>query len=216
MRRDARRLATAIQYANRNILKSAAEDEARKGMGTTIVAVLMSPTSGVLTLGHVGDSRCYRLRDGHLELLTIEFWTQVIVTVKLPRSERKPAGRALLNEQEHLAAVSQILTGAGQTAPTADDFDLTFPDGTFSNRATILGAAAALETIALGVYLGAVDALAAGDLRTAAARIAASEAQHLGFASGALHGRPIGISFPTPLDEAAASNALAPYLQTAG
>ncbi len=72
MRRDARRLATAIQYANRNILKSAAESEDRKGMGTTVVAVLMSAASGVLTLAHVGDSRCYRLRDGHLELLTID------------------------------------------------------------------------------------------------------------------------------------------------
>ena len=48
MRRDARRLASAIQYANRNILKSAAESEARKGMGTTVVAVLMSALSGVM------------------------------------------------------------------------------------------------------------------------------------------------------------------------
>jgi protein phosphatase len=72
MHRDARRLAAAIQSANRRIMKAAAEDEARKGMGTTVVATLFSRASGVVQIAHVGDSRCYRLRDGYLELLTFD------------------------------------------------------------------------------------------------------------------------------------------------
>ncbi len=72
LHRDSRRLASAIQYANRKIVKAAAADDALAGMGTTIVAVLLSPSSGSMALAHVGDSRCYRLRDGHLELLTFD------------------------------------------------------------------------------------------------------------------------------------------------
>jgi PPM family protein phosphatase len=41
-----------------------------KGMGTTVVAACFSPRSGLMHIGHAGDSRCYRLRGGHLELLT--------------------------------------------------------------------------------------------------------------------------------------------------
>ena len=40
------------------------------GMGTTVVAACFSPRSGLMHVAHVGDSRCYRLRGGHLELLT--------------------------------------------------------------------------------------------------------------------------------------------------
>ncbi|HZL27208.1 MAG TPA: hypothetical protein VFC39_11840, partial [Acidobacteriaceae bacterium] len=40
------------------------------GMGTTVVALCFSPRSGLMHVAHVGDSRCYRLRAGHLELLT--------------------------------------------------------------------------------------------------------------------------------------------------
>ncbi|MEM9194172.1 MAG: SpoIIE family protein phosphatase, partial [Myxococcota bacterium] len=44
--------------------------ERHHGMGTTIVAAYFEKRRPVLHLAHVGDSRCYRLRDGHLELLT--------------------------------------------------------------------------------------------------------------------------------------------------
>ena len=39
-------------------------------MGTTVVAALYSPSLGTLHVAHVGDSRCYRMREGNLELLT--------------------------------------------------------------------------------------------------------------------------------------------------
>jgi protein phosphatase len=39
-------------------------------MGTTCVAASFTPRSGLIHVAHVGDSRCYRLRAGHLELLT--------------------------------------------------------------------------------------------------------------------------------------------------
>jgi protein phosphatase len=66
----ARRLSTAILKANRDVMEIARSEPKHKGMGTTVVAACFSPRSGLMHVGHVGDSRCYRLRGGHLELLT--------------------------------------------------------------------------------------------------------------------------------------------------
>ena len=57
-----------IGRANARIYAAGAASPERKGMGTTIVAALWHDTS--LTLGHVGDSRCYRLRGAGFTRLT--------------------------------------------------------------------------------------------------------------------------------------------------
>jgi protein phosphatase len=66
----ARRLSTAIQHANKEIIEIAKTSDRRQGMGTTIVAAHFAPRSSVMHLGYVGDSRCYRFRDSRLEPLT--------------------------------------------------------------------------------------------------------------------------------------------------
>jgi serine/threonine protein phosphatase PrpC len=66
----ARRLSAAILKANRDVLEAAKSHSAHKGMGATVVAACFSPRSGLMHVGHAGDSRCYRVRAGHLELLT--------------------------------------------------------------------------------------------------------------------------------------------------
>jgi protein phosphatase len=62
------RLVTGIKLANLRIHEAAQREPRLRGMGTTIVAVLVID-EGVL-IAHVGDSRCYRLRGGKLEQLT--------------------------------------------------------------------------------------------------------------------------------------------------
>ena len=57
-----------IKEANRRVFEAAAGDETRSGMGTTITAALVADER--VHIGHVGDSRAYRLRDGRLEQLT--------------------------------------------------------------------------------------------------------------------------------------------------
>jgi protein phosphatase len=66
----ARRLAAAIHKANHDILEISQSRREHHGMGTTVVAACFSPRSGLMHVAHVGDSRAYRLRGGHLELLT--------------------------------------------------------------------------------------------------------------------------------------------------
>ncbi|MEO8291257.1 MAG: Stp1/IreP family PP2C-type Ser/Thr phosphatase [Gaiellaceae bacterium] len=62
------RVAAIIQEANRRIYNRASTDAHATGMGTTITAALVDGDR--LAIGHVGDSRAYRLRAGVLEQLT--------------------------------------------------------------------------------------------------------------------------------------------------
>jgi len=66
----ARRLAASLQKANDDILEIAKTSNKLRGMGTTAVAVSCFERTGAIHVAHVGDSRCYRWRDGILELLT--------------------------------------------------------------------------------------------------------------------------------------------------
>jgi protein phosphatase len=66
----ARRLSQAILKANRDVVEIAHSSTPHHGMGTTVVAAFFSARSGLLHVANVGDSRCYRLRGGHLELMT--------------------------------------------------------------------------------------------------------------------------------------------------
>jgi serine/threonine protein phosphatase PrpC len=70
--RSARELVGAILSANRAVFDAARSQPALSEMGTTLVAARFAPNKQRLYLGHVGDSRCYRLRDGALSLLTTD------------------------------------------------------------------------------------------------------------------------------------------------
>jgi len=60
----------AITQANTNVFNSSRENPQYRGMGTTVVVLLFH--NDHFTVGHVGDSRLYRYRDGELEQLTID------------------------------------------------------------------------------------------------------------------------------------------------
>jgi protein phosphatase len=62
------RVQAIIKEANRRIYDRARTDSEVSGMGTTVTAALL--TDGRVVIGHVGDSRAYRIRDGRLEQLT--------------------------------------------------------------------------------------------------------------------------------------------------
>jgi protein phosphatase len=68
--RRASELARAIQMGNAAILSAAEKDPTYEGMGTTVCAARFSPNKQRLYLGHVGDSRCYRIRQGAITPMT--------------------------------------------------------------------------------------------------------------------------------------------------
>jgi protein phosphatase len=61
---------TAVRLANRQVFTRARQSRAEAGMGTTIVALMFTADSSQVVIGHVGDSRCYRVRDGKIVQLT--------------------------------------------------------------------------------------------------------------------------------------------------
>lgn len=68
--RRARELACAIQMANEAIFAFGQSDPQLHKMGTTMVVARFSPNKQRVYIGHVGDSRCYRLRGSVLRQLT--------------------------------------------------------------------------------------------------------------------------------------------------
>jgi protein phosphatase len=65
---DINRMKTAIKLANQQIFEEADHNQECHGMGTTVVSTLF--LDDALIVGHVGDSRLYRVREGAIEQLT--------------------------------------------------------------------------------------------------------------------------------------------------
>jgi serine/threonine protein phosphatase PrpC len=68
--RGEERVSSLIQEANRRVFQRSSEDLAASGMGTTMTVALVDMSEGKIAVGHVGDSRAYRVRGGELEQLT--------------------------------------------------------------------------------------------------------------------------------------------------
>ena len=108
-------LVTLIETANDRIYRRSLEDPAAAGMGTVMTALLVDEGSGDIAIGHVGDSRAYRLRDGVFEQLTPDH----SLVGELVRS-----GRLSTEEAEHHPHRS-VITRAVGTEPTVDVETLT-------------------------------------------------------------------------------------------
>ncbi len=65
-----RALEALLLEANDRIYTRALGEPEAAGMGTVVTALLVDERAGTIAIGHVGDSRAYRIRDGVLEQLT--------------------------------------------------------------------------------------------------------------------------------------------------
>jgi protein phosphatase len=89
-------LVAAVERANVRVHAAASADNDMAGMGTTVTALLL--LGGRLAVAHVGDSRLYRLRGGHLEQLTRDH-TYVERCVRLGIMTREQAAQS---EHKHI------------------------------------------------------------------------------------------------------------------
>jgi serine/threonine protein phosphatase PrpC len=64
-----RPISEAIESANSAVFSKAHDDENLRGMGTTLTAAVLTDGDSIV-IGHVGDSRAYRLHDDELEQIT--------------------------------------------------------------------------------------------------------------------------------------------------
>jgi protein phosphatase len=103
------RVVELIQEANRRVHERASTDAATSGMGTTMTVALVE-LDGTVTIGHVGDSRAYRLRDERLEQLTND---HSLVAELVRRGELTP-------EEAEVHPQRSVITRALGTDPDVD------------------------------------------------------------------------------------------------
>jgi protein phosphatase len=85
-----------VAAGNRAIREEVARDPGLEGMGTTMT--LLDIQDGVATIGHVGDSRAYLLRDGQMEQMTID---HTVAAEYVARGELSPE-EAVGHPQRHM------------------------------------------------------------------------------------------------------------------
>jgi serine/threonine protein phosphatase PrpC len=143
-------------------VRAEAEDRAElSGMGTTLTALAIEAGTGVFAVGHVGDSRAYRLRGGRLSALTRDdTWVQTQVDAARLTAEQArhhPFGHILtqclgLEEEPY----PHVLTGD----VTAGDAYLLCTDGLVGMVEDADIAATLLQGLADGDGAGRTDAAA--------------------------------------------------------
>jgi protein phosphatase len=75
-------LGSAVNAANRQLAAKAAADPGLVGMGSTLTAMLWSGTH--VAIGHIGDSRAYRLRNQVLAQITEDHVVRNLVSAPMP------------------------------------------------------------------------------------------------------------------------------------
>lgn len=75
----AREVVGAMLASHFAVQARAAEDPALEGMGTTLVVMRADALRELAVIASVGDSRCYRVRDGKVEQLTVDHVSQEMV-----------------------------------------------------------------------------------------------------------------------------------------
>ncbi|MEO8184720.1 MAG: cyclic nucleotide-binding domain-containing protein [Deltaproteobacteria bacterium] len=105
-------LQVAANAASRAVHQAASQDAQKRGMGTTLVAVLVLNNHAFIV--HVGDSRAYISRQGELEQLTRDHnvYNELIRSQKLPAAQQVAPKNALtraLGVYEHCAAETLVI-----------------------------------------------------------------------------------------------------------
>jgi len=110
------RVRDAVAEANQAIGRAARTDSARTGMGTTLAVALFGTTR--VTVGHVGDSRVYRLRDGRLKLLTRDH------SVLQEQAETGLLDRESARVSQNRSLVTRALGTGYDATPEIGEFDV--------------------------------------------------------------------------------------------
>jgi protein phosphatase len=108
-------LKSAIESAQDAVQRAVEEDVSLVGMGTTVVAIIVS--DGSAGVAHVGDSRAYRYRDASLERLTKDHtWVGEQVGAGLLSEAQAPV-HPLLSQRRSLEKKSGVFKKARPARP---------------------------------------------------------------------------------------------------
>lgn len=110
------RVREAVADANQAVGRAARTDSARTGMGTTLAVAVFAANR--VTVGHVGDSRVYRLRDGRLKLLTRDH------SVLQEQAETGLLDRDSARVSQNRSLVTRALGAGYDATPEIGEFDV--------------------------------------------------------------------------------------------
>jgi serine/threonine protein phosphatase PrpC len=125
---ESKMIGDAIQLANRAIYELARQQPEYAGMGSTVVVTVFH--GGKLWVGHVGDSRLYRFRDGLLEQVTLDHSVvQELVSRGLVTAEeaRLSVNKNLVTRA--LGVDAAVVPDVGEQALNDEDIYLLCSDG---------------------------------------------------------------------------------------
>ena len=179
----------------------------RRGLLVAGAALALAPTAAGADPVGDDDLAWLRLLTG-AELLGADFYASAIAAHELGAKHLKDA---LAGTKQSYTLLAGLLTGAGATPASADDFDFAYPRGAFATGGSIAKLAVAHESTFLGASLGAVDATQSPALKGPLARLAAAHAQHLAVFKQLLGGHPLRPAYPGGLSLDRASALLDPY-----
>ncbi len=112
-------LKAAIADAHREIVARAHNDPELSGLGTTVTAILRA--GNTVAMAHIGDSRCYLLRDGSFEQVTTDhsFVQHLVDTGRLSAAdaEHHPKRSMLLRVLGDIDADVPVDISARETRP---------------------------------------------------------------------------------------------------
>lgn len=110
----AQRLSSAIHLANASIHQVGSQKASHRGMGSTIVAVAVATGGESFSIGHVGDSRIYLIREGAIRQLTND---HSLVMEQVRR------GLITKEEAEHSEMQNIIIRALGSEATVQPDLE---------------------------------------------------------------------------------------------
>jgi len=176
---ESNRLRAAFRIANHKIAAAIADSHDLRGMATTASAVLLGPHGA--SVAHVGDSRVYVLRDGHLEQITNDHsWVeeQVRAGTLSPTAARQHPWRNVVTRA--LSGGEDPEVDLTEVSPSQGERYLLCSDGLFtvvpdSRIAQLLGQAdVSLDAICRGLVQAANEAGGPDNITTLILQIDAS------------------------------------------
>jgi protein phosphatase len=193
-------LVTAVQEANRAVWVRGSQDQALRGMGTTVVATALVATADGdrLVLANVGDSRAYRFHAGALVQLSVDHSVAEELVAQGALSEAEAAvhpKRHILTRA--LGISSQVEVDIWEVVPEEGDRYLlcsdgltneVLPDAIAGVLASVRDPQAAAETL-----VGQANANGGNDNITAVVLdvlVGEAETDHAGAATGAEEASP--------------------------
>lgn len=185
---------------------------AKGGAALAITGSVLGSLAGVARADVLPDNDLAYLRLLIVaELLGADFYGNAIEAQPYGSFGRKVLRLARANEGQHYDRLARYLTSSGQVPATAADIDFAYPRDAFASAGSITKLAVELESLFLGVYLGAVDGVESAALKQPLAQIASNQAQHLTVFNQLLGRTAFEPPFPAALTIDAASNGLAAY-----